>query len=155
MWVSVAARVLDGQPAVVHVDDLLVKPDVDAELLELPRGARGEFRPEHRQHRVERVDEHDAGLAGVDGAELLDQRAVRELGDLAGELDARGARADDDEGQPFGAGRLVGLQFGELERGQDPAADLERVVDRLQAGRVRLEGVVAEVGGGRAGGDDQ
>ena len=44
---------------------------------------------------------------------------ARELGDLAGDLDAGRAGADDGEGQPLGAGVGVGLGLGGLERAQD------------------------------------
>ena len=49
----------------------------------------------------------------------------------------------------------VGLDLGRLERGEDAAADLERAVERLQLGRVRLPFVVAEVRVVRAAGDDR
>ena len=48
--------------------------------------------------------------------------------------------------------RGIGLGFGALEREQHAAADRERVVERLQAGRVRRPFVVAEIGVGRAAG---
>ena len=53
------------------------------------------------------------------------------------------------------AARRVRLELGELEGAEDPAAQLERVVDRLHARRVAGELVVAEVGLRRTGRDDQ
>ena len=95
-------------------------------------------------------------MPGVDRPEVLLQRAVRELGDLAGHLDAGRAGADDDEGQQvvdvLAAG---GAELGHLEGAEDPAAQLEGVVDALHAGRELGEVVVAEVGLAGAGGDDQ
>ena len=83
------------------------------------------------------------------------QRLARELGDRAGELDAGRPAADDHEGQQRCALGRVGRALGLLERQQDAAADVDRVLDRLQARRERLPLVVAEIGVARAGGDDQ
>ena len=52
------------------------------------------------------------------------------------------------------AGR-IGLALGVLEREQHAAADLQRILERLQSGRERAPLVVAEVGVGRAGGENQ
>ena len=92
---------------------------------------------------------------GVDPAEVVAQGAMGELGDLAGHLDPGGARADDDEGErPLALGG-AGRELGELEGAEDPAAQLERVVDRLHAGGVLGEAVVPEVGLARSGGHEQ
>ena len=115
-----------------------------------------ELGAEGRQHLRGGVDEHDAGGAGVDRAEVLVERAVRELGDLAGHLHAGRAGADDHEGQQVvdvvAAGRP---ELGHLEGAEDPAAQLEGVVDALHAGGELGEVVVAEVGLAGAGGDQQ
>jgi hypothetical protein len=80
---------------------------------------------------------------------------VGDLGDRAGELNPGRTAANDDEGQqrppPLGVVRLLGL----LESVQDPAPDVEGVVERLEARREGLPLVVAEVGVAGAGGDDQ
>ena len=89
-------------------------------------------------------------------AEVAAQGAVRELGDLAGHLDAGRAGADDDEGQqPVDVSACVVGQLGQLEGAEDAAAQLEGVVDALHARRELGELVVAEVGLAGAGGDDQ
>ena len=54
--------------------------------------------------------------ARVDRAEVAAERVARELGDLAGHLDAGRAGADDDEGEPGRAPLGVGLDLGGLER---------------------------------------
>ncbi len=74
-----------------------------------------------------------------------------ELGDLARHLDPGRPGAHDHEGQQVVdvvAARRA--QLGQLEGAEDPAPELERVVDALHAGRVLRELVVAEVGLARA-----
>ena len=88
-------------------------------------------------------------------AEVVLQGAVGQLGDLAGHLDPGRAGADDDEGQrPLGLGRRL-RQLGQLEGAEDPAAQLERVVDGLHPRCVAGELVVAEPRLPRAGGDEE
>ncbi len=102
-----------------------------------------------------RLDQNHAGLSRVDGAERPREGPIRELGDLADDLDAGRSCADHDKGQPalpFGLGRR---HLGGLERAEDAAAQLERVVDGLHARREGLEMIVAEVGLLRASGQDQ
>ena len=50
---------------------------------------------------------------------------------------------------------FIGLALGGLERQQDAPADVERVLERLQAGGESLPLVVAEIRVGGAGRDDQ
>ncbi len=80
---------------------------------------------------------------------------VRELGDLAGHLHAGRTGADDDEGQQLLAPTGVTGPLGLLERTEDAAAQLQRVVDRLHARRELGEMVVAEVRLPGTRGDDQ
>ena len=83
------------------------------------------------------------------------QRVVRDLAERAGELDAGRAAADEDERHPGAAPLGIGLPLGGLERDQDPAPDLEGVLDRLEPGRDGRPLRVVEVGVVGAGGDDQ
>ena len=101
------------------------------------------------------LHQHHARIARIDAAEFAAQRVARDLGERAGELDAGRAAADDDEGEPGGALAPDRFALGVLEGGEDARADLERVVERLQAGRVRRPFVVAEVVVRGARGDDQ
>jgi hypothetical protein len=80
---------------------------------------------------------------------------VRQLGDLPGHLDTSGARADHDESQPGCRGIRVGLDLSELERAEDSAAQLERVVQGLHARCVVGEVVVTEVGNTGSCGHDE
>ena len=66
-----------------------------------------------------------------------------------------GPASDDHEGEPLPLLLRILLELGHLERPQNPAAELEGVVDRFHAGRPARELVVAEVGLAGAGGDDQ
>ncbi len=75
--------------------------------------------------------------------------------DLARQLDAGGPGPDHHEGQAaFALGRIRG-DLGGLERAQDAATQLQRVVDALHPGREGGVLVVAEVGLLGAGGHDQ
>jgi hypothetical protein len=81
---------------------------------------------------------------------------VGQFGDLAGHLDAGRPGADHDEGEQVVdvvAARRTDL--GHLERTEDAAPQLERVIDALHAGGVFGEVVVAEVGLGRSSSDEQ
>ena len=69
----------------------------------------------------------------------------RDLGQRAGELHAGRPGADDDEGQPRLLRLGVGLALRVLEGHEHAAADLQRVLDRLQPRRVFLPLRVAEI----------
>src|SRR6185437_10683645 len=78
-----------------------------------------------------------------------------QLGDLPGYLHSGRSGADHDEGQPPPLHLGIRFELGQFEGAEDPAAQLERVVDALEAGGELGELVVAEVGLGRAGRHDQ
>src|SRR5205807_1428704 len=101
------------------------------------------------------LDEDDASLLGADPPEVAPESVPRDLGERSRELDARRASSDDDEGEPLGALRRVLLALGGLVGEQHAAADLEGVLDRLQAGREASPLVLAEVAVTRARRDDQ
>ena len=108
-----------------------------------------------RQHRGRGVEQDHPGLGGVDVPERALEGVVGQFRDLPGHLDTGGAGADDDERQQLLAAFRVAGPLGLLERTEDPAAQFQRVVDRLHAGRELGEVVVAEVGLAGARGDDQ
>ena len=110
---------------------------------------------EARQDSIGGLDEEDAGAARIDRPEVTPERVPRQLGDLAGHLDAGGAGPDDDEREPCIARRRVRLDLGGLERGEEPAANGDCALERLHLGSVQLPFLVAEVGVVRAAGDDQ
>lgn len=88
-------------------------------------------------------------------AEFVLERVAGDLGQRAGQLDAGRAAADHGKTQPGCACGQVGLGFGALEGEQQLAPQHQRVVQRLQAGRMLGPVIVAEVGMGGAGGQQQ
>ena len=69
----------------------------------------------------------------------------RDLRQRAGQLDAGRSAADDHERQQPSLSRPVLLALRLLEREENPTSYIERVLQRLQSGRVRPPLVVAEI----------
>ena len=107
------------------------------------------------QRLVARVEQHHPDLAGIDPPEAGAERALGELADLSGDLDAGRTGADDRHRQP--ARPLLGIlaELGHLQRLQQPPPQAERIGEGLHAGRVGGQLVVAEVREPGARGDDQ
>src|ERR1700693_5856570 len=99
--------------------------------------------------------EVNASAAGIDGAEIVREGVTADFGEGSGEFDSGGACAYDHEVQRIVTFAGSGTPFGEFEGEQNAAADFERVLDGLEAGRERLPLVVAEVGVAGAGGDNE
>ncbi len=118
-------------------------------------GALAELGREGRQHPVAAFEEDDAGHPGVDVPVVLRDRASRDLLNRSRQLDP-GRSGTDDAEREAGLPRLVApFELGRLEREQDALAQLDRILDALEA---RGDGgplVVSEVGVGGAGGQDQ
>ena len=70
---------------------------------------------------------------GVDGAEFVAQRLARDFRQRAGQLDAGRTAADEHERQQLLPPRRIRFALGALERQQDAAANLERILERLEA----------------------
>jgi hypothetical protein len=94
-------------------------------------------------------------IARIEAPEFAAQRVPRDFGKHAGKLHAGRACADHDERQPGRTPHRVELALGMLVRQQHAAADLHRIVERLQTRRMLRPGIVAEVAVRDAGGDDQ
>ncbi len=152
---GLAGRRLHADQAVLHVHDLGLRAHHHAQLLELAARRGGAPGRVGREQAVHRLDQHDPGVLGVDRPEVVAQRVVGDLAQRAGELHARRPAPDEHERHPRPPLDRVGLAFGGFEGDQDPAPDLRRVVDGLQARRVRRPVLVTEVGVMGAGGDDQ
>ncbi len=100
-------------------------------------------------------EEANASAARIDGAEIVGEGVPADLGEGSGEFDSGGSGADDHEVQRIAGFTGRGAAFREFEGEQNSAADFERVLDGLEAGRESLPFVVAEVGVAGAGGDDE
>ena len=125
--------------------------DFDPEALECGVRIGRQIRRESGQDARSGLDQHHPRLARIDVPELIRQRHVSEVGDGTGELDARGAPADDHEGEPRGAQGCVAFSLGALEGKQDAAPDRGRILERFQSRGEGLPLVVAEIGVARAG----
>ena len=151
-------RLLHVDPGGVDVGDDALSADLDAEPLAArspPSGRAGRRSSPGSPCRRRRAATR--ALRGVDPAEVVLAAPERDSSAIWPAISTPvGPPADHDEGEPV-ARRFVGilLDLGHLEGAEDPAAQLERVVDRLHAGRVARELVVAEVGLPGARRDDQ
>ena len=129
--------------------------EFDAELFECRRRLRGESVAECCEWFLASVHEQDPDRRGIKGPEVAPEAAYRELADLTGDLDTGRSGADHHDGQP---GLLLGWvagDFGHLERPEDPAPELDRVVEGLHPGREEGKLVVTEVRLVHAGGHDE
>jgi hypothetical protein len=145
---------LEADALVVDRGDARVQPHLDVPLLERPLARLGQLRWIRAEHPIAALEQHHLDLGRIDRAEVVGQRVEADLAERAGQLDARRATADDDERQPLALRDRIRLALGRFVRGEDPLADLEGVVDRLEARR-DLVPRVAEVRMRRAGGEDQ
>ena len=102
----------------------------------LPRGLAQGLR-ERREYRGTRLDEEDPRRARVEMPEVPCERQSRDLRQRAGELDAGRPAADHDERQQRFPALRVRLTLRPFEGHQHAPADVERVFERLEAGRVR------------------
>ena len=151
----VASILADRHAGVVERGHSCAGAHFDAKLFERGSGSLRERRIERREQARRRLHQDDARGARVDGAEVLGKRAIGQLGDRAGHLDAGRAAADDHEIQkPRPLGR-IGFGLGLFEGEQDAAADVGRVVDGLQPRSAGGPFAVTEVGVPRAGRENQ
>ena len=107
------------------------------------------------KHALASLNQHDPGLACVNLAEFAPQRVPRQFGYRSGQFHAGGTSANDDEGQKGSLFFRIGLPLGPFKCQQDASPDRCRVLQRLQAERIRLPLVVAEIGMSGAGGQHQ
>ena len=126
-----------------------------AQTLQLLDGAGGELLREGGEHPGASFEEDDPGLRRVDGAEVVLERLAGDLGQGPGQLHPGRPRSNHDERQQCPAHLRVLLPLRLLVGQEDPASDLQGVVDPLQAGRQGGPLVLPEVGVGRPGGQDQ
>ena len=149
-------RPLHDDPGAVDVGDDALRVDLDTQVARGPAPPSPERRsPNLASTSLPPSKSRIRAVLRVDLPEVVLEHSSRQLGDLPGDLDPGRAAADDDEGEPPPPLLRVALELGHLEGPEDPAPQLERVVDRLHSGRPARELVVAEVGLPGAGGDDQ
>ena len=84
------------------------------------------------------LEEDDARLRRVDQAEVARDGLARDLAESARQLDAGGSAAHDHERQQGPLHGAVALALGVHVGEQDAAADLQRVLERLEAGGEHL-----------------
>ncbi len=150
-----AGVITDGQPPEVDVGDDRPHVHFHAQLAQGLLGLAGQLLAEGGKRGTAAVEQQNPRLLWFGHAVLGPQRLGRELPDLASQLNAGRARPDECEGEPVAAfGRIVG-GLGHLERADDPAADGERVGDRLHARCELRELIVPEVGLPHPGGHDE
>ena len=117
-----------------------------AEFLQLAACLQRQHFREGGQHPWSGFNQPHLGVGRVDMAELVLQCVAGDLGQGAGQFHAGRAAADDGEAQPCRALDRIGFGLGTLERQQQLAAQVQRIVQRLQAGRIGSPFVVAEIG---------
>ena len=98
-----------------------------------------------RQQVRSAFDQHDARRFRTDAPEVVAQRMARDLRQRAGQLHAGRSAADDDECQQTPLCVGIDLPLGLFECEQHLPPHHERIVERLEAGRVLLPFRVAEV----------
>ena len=128
---------------------------LDAEAFKLRARALLQPGREAGQQRRAGLDQPHLRTPRVDAAKFLAQRVARYLGQRAGQFNARGAAADHGKVQPGLLLFFRRCRLGAFKGKQHAAADQQRVVQRLQARRVRRPFVVAEIGIGCAAGHQQ
>ena len=132
-----------------------VRPNRDAEFLELAARRRRSIRRVGRQDPLHGLDEDDLGVGRVDRPEIAPERVARDLAQRARQLDTGRPAADDHERHPLAPPFRIGFPFRGLECDEDAPPDLRGVLEGLEPGRHGLPLVVPEVGVTGAGRDDQ
>ena len=110
---------------------------------------------EWRQDAIGALHERDRRVRRIDGAEVVPEHVVGDLGEGPGQLHAGGPAAHDHERQPAPARFVVRGALRRLEREKDAAADLDGVLDGLESRRAGAPLLVTEVAVARAGGHHQ
>jgi hypothetical protein len=138
-----------------NVGDEGAEHDFDAEVLDEFFGFGGKIFGIGSENARAAFHENDAGFLGTDAAKVVFQGVVSDFGEGAGEFEAGGTGADDDEGEP---GAFFGFGFGALsafEGVQKLVTHAGGFFDGFEAGGVFAPVVVAVVGGLGTGGDDE
>ena len=135
--------------------DLRARADLDAEPGQAARRRAGEIGGEAREETGPALEEDHARVRRIDGAEVPGDGVAGDLREGAGQLHSGGPAAHDHEGEQGGALGAVLRALRRLEREEEPAPDLQRILQRLEPGRQGFPFVVAEVRVACAGGHDE
>src|SRR5262249_52603968 len=135
----------DISPTRVNRFHLATRQHFHAESCKRALGGVRERGWEGRKHAIGCLHEHDARSRRIERAKLTRETVPGQLGDRAGQFYAGRTAADDDEGEPGPPLRFVLTALRRLEGKQKTAANIERVLDRLEARRCRCPIVVAEI----------
>ena len=129
--------------------------DFDAEVLEALFGVLGEGGVEGFEEAVAGLDEEDVEFGGVDVSEVASHGEAYEVGEGAGEFDAGGASADEEDGHETPTFDGVGAEFGGFEGGEDAGSDAVSVSEGFESDGVFGPVVVAKEGGACSAGEDE
>ncbi len=129
---------------VLDVLHLAVDPHLDAQAMEGAAGGGPQLARHPGQRFRRRFQKHDPRRGGPDGGEIAAQGEPGQLGQRPRHLHPRGTRADEHERHQFPPGFQVGAHLRLFECQQHPAADLQRIVQVLEAQGVLLPGLLAE-----------
>ena len=152
---GVDALAVSLNPPRADAGDLRFGVDFDTQMLECGFGLGGEILRIGGEHARAGVEQENATLGGIDVSKIMAHVELSDVADGAGQFDASGTTADDYEVERRVPALLKHLALGELEGQQHAAANLDRVFNGFEAGRERFPFVVAEVGVGGAGGQDE
>jgi hypothetical protein len=141
--------------ALINAGDKRVGAHLNAQFFQLILRALGQLRRVGRQYARRAIHQDHTRLRGVEPPKIARHGAVRNLSERTRQLNPRRPRADHHKRSQHFALVCVLFALSTLERHQHAVPDLERVVNRLQAGRHALPLVVAEVAVRSARGDNQ
>src|SRR5208337_271727 len=129
--------------------------DFDAEVSDEGFGFGGKIFGINVEDAVATFHEEDAGFLGMYVAKIVAQGFAGDFGEGAGKFEACGACTNDDEGEPGTGFGGIGRALGALEGVEKFVADGSCFLEGFEAGSGSAPGVVAVIGGLRAGGDDE
>ena len=142
-------------PSRAYSGDLRFGVHFDAQMLERSLRFGGEVRRIRGEHARAAVKQENAAFGWVDVAKVVAHVKLGDVANGAGQLDAGGPAANDDEVEGRVPALLEHLALGELEGQQDTAANLDRVFNGLEARCEGLPLVVTEVGVGGSGSEGE
>ena len=139
------AFLVDGYSAAIATSHTSIWTHIDAELAERAKRRSGERWIEGREEPRPGLHQNNTRQPRVDRSEIRSKRPPRQLGDSAGHLDPGRPAADDHEIQQTPLLGGIRFRLRALERQQNPAPQVGRVVDRLEPRRGKLPMAIAKI----------